>query len=153
MNSTNFFFFSPPFNSFNRPLFSSRFALSKMTRANEFENFLFSFPIFRFYRRYTKQNEFDKFLFFFFTDNSSNYLSFSFLSVCPFHRRYTSKWIRQISSSLSPISPNCIHFSPSSIFLSRFDISFLPLSRGCTQANEFVRPGNNFSSRDRAIPW
>lgn len=156
MNSTNFFFFSPPFNSFNRPLFSSRFALSKMTRANEFENFLFSLLPFQFFVSIedtrSKMNS-TNFSSFFFTDNSFNYLSFSFLSVCPFHRRYTSKWIRQISSSLSPISPNCIHLSPSSIFLSRFDISFLPLSRGCTQANEFVRPGNNFSSRDRAIPW
>lgn len=49
MNSTNFFFFSLSFNSFNRPLFSSRFALSKMTRANEFENFLFSLLPFQFF--------------------------------------------------------------------------------------------------------
>lgn len=72
MNS-NFFFFSLPFNSFNRPLFSSRFALSKMTRANEFENFLFSLLPFQFFVSIEDTRS---------KMNSTNFSSF-FLSIIP----------------------------------------------------------------------
>lgn len=98
-----------------------------------------------FCRRYTKQNEFDKFLFplllFFFTNNS----------IREIHEQTNSN--KFLLLPFPPISPNCIHPLPS-VFLSRFDTSFLPLSRGCTQAwmNSYAR-GTTSTSRDRAIPW